>query len=265
MDIVIVANMQSASEDGHWIFSSNPRVFDADGAFRVLREVTWSERGANVAVGDSILLYGSAPLQGLIHECIVVGTGQPLDLNGDDAPFWAEGARDERRTGTWLRLRHLREFSLQERASLSLRALQEQGLKVAPQGRVRTPAGVMELVDHVVAATAAPEDATAEYATSDDAEIARFEADIRDGRYAVSDKTATAKTRGSAQRAFANAVKRNAGYRCVVTGIRTRPFLVASHIVPWSEDELIRLDPANGLCLSTLVDRALRWIPGYYG
>ena len=51
-------------------------------------------------------------------------------------------------------------------------------------------------------------------------------------------------------------VKPNYGWKCALTGIATREFLVASHIVPWSDDESIRLDPANGICLSTFVDRA---------
>ena len=48
----------------------------------------------------------------------------------------------------------------------------------------------------------------------------------------------------------------NYGYRCAITGLATKDFLVASHIVPWSKDETIRLDPSNGICLSLLVDRA---------
>jgi hypothetical protein len=44
--------------------------------------------------------------------------------------------------------------------------------------------------------------------------------------------------------------------RCAITGIETREFLVAAHIVPWSTDQSIRLDPSNGICLSLLVDRA---------
>ena len=36
----------------------------------------------------------------------------------------------------------------------------------------------------------------------------------------------------------------------------TKDFLVAAHIVPWSEDQSVRLDPSNGICLSPLVDRA---------
>lgn len=52
--------------------------------------------------------------------------------------------------------------------------------------------------------------------------------------------------------------------RCCVTGLTTRPLLVASHIVPWAEDAKNRLNPRNGLCLNALHDRAfdrnLMWI-----
>jgi HNH endonuclease len=87
-------------------------------------------------------------------------------------------------------------------------------------------------------------------------EVTSFDKQIDEKNYSVSDTFATAKTRGSAQRAFAERVKRNYGGRCAVTNIATRDFLVAAHIVPWSEDHHIRLDPANGICLSLLMDRA---------
>jgi len=99
-------------------------------------------------------------------------------------------------------------------------------------------------------------DAAAEAAESDSSEVEAFQKQIEERNYGVPDSTATIKTRGSAQRAFANAVKSNYGYRCAITGIETKDFLVASHIVPWSEDQSIRLDPANGICLSVLMDRA---------
>ena len=87
-------------------------------------------------------------------------------------------------------------------------------------------------------------------------EIAEFEQQVSLGSYRVADTTATTKTRGSAQRVFADAVKGNYKLCCAITGIKTRAFLVASHIVPWSVDENIRLDPCNGICLSVLADRA---------
>ena len=99
-------------------------------------------------------------------------------------------------------------------------------------------------------------DAAAEKLLTDPNEIEEFRQQIAKGSYAVADATATLKTRGSAQRAFADAVKTNYGYCCAIAGITTKDFLVASHIVPWSTDQDIRLDPSNGICLSLLVDRA---------
>ncbi len=99
-------------------------------------------------------------------------------------------------------------------------------------------------------------DAVAETLDVSVEELEVFRDQIEDRDYEVKDSHATVKTRGSAQRAFAEAVKRNYGYQCALTGIKSRDFLVASHIVPWSEDQTIRLDPTNGICLSLLVDKA---------
>jgi hypothetical protein len=104
--------------------------------------------------------------------------------------------------------------------------------------------------------SAAQGDAAAEAAEHDLSEVEAFREQIEGKSYSVADSSATIKTRGSAQRAFANAVKSNYEHRCAITGIETRDFLVASHIVPWSEDQSIRLDPSNGICLSLLMDRA---------
>ena len=99
-------------------------------------------------------------------------------------------------------------------------------------------------------------DAAAEELETDPDEVNTFRKKIKRKSYDVADSTATIKTRGSAQKVFAVAVKGNYKYRCAITGIVTKDFLVASHIVPWSEDQSIRLDPSNGICLSLLVDRA---------
>jgi hypothetical protein len=99
-------------------------------------------------------------------------------------------------------------------------------------------------------------DLLAETSETSEEEVAEFEQQVSQGNYGVEDTRTTTKTRGSAQRVFAHAVKENYGCRCAITGIQTREFLIASHIVPWSVDESIRLDPSNGICLSVLVDRA---------
>ena len=130
-------------------------------------------------------------------------------------------------------------------------------LRPAPLS-VKTSASVDDLLNALHARfPAGPQgDAAAETFEVDPDEVEAFVGQIERKSYEVADSTATIKTRGSAQRAFAEAVKANYGYRCAITGIGTKDFLVAAHIVPWSADQGVRLDPSNGICLSLLVDRA---------
>ena len=44
--------------------------------------------------------------------------------------------------------------------------------------------------------------------------------------------------------------------KCALTGIDAKELLVASHIVPWSRNQSIRMAPTNGICLNALHDRA---------
>lgn len=103
---------------------------------------------------------------------------------------------------------------------------------------------------------ATPGDAVAEVSEVSPEEVNAFREKIARQDYEVPDTHSTVKTRGSAQKAFSDAVKANYEFRCAITGIESSDFLVASHIVPWSQDQSIRLDPTNGICLSLLVDRA---------
>jgi putative restriction endonuclease len=43
---------------------------------------------------------------------------------------------------------------------------------------------------------------------------------------------------------------------CCISGLQHEKLVIASHIVPWSEDKQNRLNPHNGLCLSALHDKA---------
>ena len=45
-------------------------------------------------------------------------------------------------------------------------------------------------------------------------------------------------------------------FKCCLTGLALTELLVASHIVPWSQDKQNRLNPRNGLCLNALHDKA---------
>ena len=55
---------------------------------------------------------------------------------------------------------------------------------------------------------------------------------------------------------FRRTVLSSYDFKCCVTGIDIPELLIASHIVPWSEDESNRLNPQNGLCLNSIHDKA---------
>jgi len=58
------------------------------------------------------------------------------------------------------------------------------------------------------------------------------------------------------QNAFRQIVLANCATKCAITGIDIPELLIASHIIPWSQDEKERLNPENGICLSALYDKA---------
>lgn len=58
------------------------------------------------------------------------------------------------------------------------------------------------------------------------------------------------------QQFFRQTVLNSYGIRCCISGINVPRLLVASHIKPWRDFPKERLDPRNGLCLSSLHDAA---------
>ncbi|MDB2438331.1 HNH endonuclease [Hellea sp.] len=55
---------------------------------------------------------------------------------------------------------------------------------------------------------------------------------------------------------FRRMVLASYNYRCCISDFGNTSLLVASHIVPWAEEVEHRLNPHNGLCLNSLLDRA---------
>jgi len=58
------------------------------------------------------------------------------------------------------------------------------------------------------------------------------------------------------QSLFRKIVLSNFNNQCCITGIEVPELIVASHILPWSKEKGNRLNPANGLALNTLHDKA---------
>ena len=58
------------------------------------------------------------------------------------------------------------------------------------------------------------------------------------------------------QNFFRQMILTNYHSKCAVTGIDLPQLLIASHILPWAENKAERLNPENGICLSSLYDKA---------
>ena len=58
------------------------------------------------------------------------------------------------------------------------------------------------------------------------------------------------------QHFFRSAVLAAYDSQCCITGLALPELLNASHIIPWAENAKTRVNPANGLCLNVLHDRA---------
>lgn len=84
---------------------------------------------------------------------------------------------------------------------------------------------------------------------------AEKETAVEDGPAKLTTKLAEVTVR-IGQQFFRNAVLSAYNQRCCISGLANPKLLVASHIVPWREDEQNRLNPHNGLALSALHDKA---------
>ncbi len=69
------------------------------------------------------------------------------------------------------------------------------------------------------------------------------------------DKVREVKTRIN-QDVFRQIILNEYSTKCAISDINIPELLVASHIIPWSENKEERLNPQNGLCLSSLYDSA---------
>lgn len=58
------------------------------------------------------------------------------------------------------------------------------------------------------------------------------------------------------QNVFRQIVLANYSSKCAISGIDIPELLIASHIIPWSKNEKERLNPENGICLSSMYDKA---------
>lgn len=100
-------------------------------------------------------------------------------------------------------------------------------------------------------AAAAYELLASRHGVTADADLLEDTPPLQEGRT----RSATVQVRVNQAR-FRKSVLTSYNATCCISGLRHEKLVIASHIVPWSEDTKNRLNPQNGLCLSALHDRA---------
>lgn len=54
-----------------WIIPCNPKYYDVVGAFNKLKTLDWKQSNKNIAVGDIVYIYVSAPTSAIKYQCKV--------------------------------------------------------------------------------------------------------------------------------------------------------------------------------------------------
>jgi putative restriction endonuclease len=82
-------------------------------------------------------------------------------------------------------------------------------------------------------------------------DIIKFEKDLPEGK----EKEAVVKIRIN-QSFFREMILASYRSRCAVCSLPESDLLVAGHIIPWSVDVILRMNPRNGICMCVLHDKA---------
>lgn len=239
-----------------WILPSNQARYDSIAAFNELETITWNlTYRRKIAVGDTVYLYVTSPVKEIQIQANV--TAVP-GTNVADSAYWQVGADDKSSKKIVCSFDLEFEAFLPKSVSsrLNLELLRQHGLNGPPQSLHSLKEQTADYIEEISSQEKFVGDASAEDVETDDVLLEKFKKQLEKHDYQVEDQRRSVKVRGSAQQVFADRVKENYGYKCALSGITTRSFLVASHIVPWADDKTIRLDPSNGICLSVLVDKA---------
>lgn len=85
----------------------------------------------------------------------------------------------------------------------------------------------------------------------------KFEKELKDLPLSILGETKISQVKARInQNIFRQIVLANYENKCALSSIDIPELLVAGHIIPWSENEKKRLNPENGICLSSLYDKA---------
>lgn len=136
-----------------WIFpttvdKNKPYRYELDRAFDTLKTLYWGQsRLKSIAVGDTVYIYASYPVQTLCWRCTVDAVNvEPQNVDIDDSEFEHGCAPPD---DAYVKLTATRKFSGTERFKLSYAEMQEHGLKSRMQAPFRPNAQLLAYINSI--------------------------------------------------------------------------------------------------------------------
>lgn len=208
----------------NWLIPANINKYDFISAFNQLENLDWTQK-ANYNIGDIVYIYGSLPYQKIMYKTEVININIKKEEIIDDEKFWVDNHIPTEDT-SYIKLKLISKY---DNDKLSLKNLQENGVKRAPQGPMRLKNNTLSYIEKVEM------EILLDF-------IANKNEDLD------MEKEAIVKVRLQ-QGVFRKRLIEKDG-KCRICGVNDKRFLIASHIKPWNvSNDMEKIDYNNGLLL----------------
>lgn len=110
-------------------------MYDHASSFAHFGSVDWRKGNVQYAIGDTVYIYCTKPIQRIIYKCRVISLDKNSSEIRDDKEYWIDNSEYEKSLkGKFFTLELIEEVDTEK---LSFQELLKNGLKAAPQGPIK--------------------------------------------------------------------------------------------------------------------------------
>jgi hypothetical protein len=147
---IIKKKFNESEGQQHWIFSSNPKDYDAISAFRDLDIIDWSNPSANkIEKGDIVYFYLSENVKSICIKAKTIENKIKYEDTIDDVKYHLTGAKKGGGAYDYVRVKLLKEFSEQQKTDLHYHKLLGNGLNGPIQGKIKPSKPLLQYIHNV--------------------------------------------------------------------------------------------------------------------
>lgn len=119
----------------NWLISANAKMYDHASSFAHHGSVDWRQGLYKYAVGDTVYIYFTNPIQRIRYKCKVTKINMNFSQIRDDEEYWLDDSEYKKSlNGKFFNLQLIEEV---DSAKLSFKSLLKNGLNGAPQGSLK--------------------------------------------------------------------------------------------------------------------------------